>query len=302
METLHGIVKLRLDQYNELLENGSITYGGKTLVYDPYILYFTDEDVTAQLTGGLEKIAQLEEGITNTLLNTNNTTSQAVNAEETIIGNKINLHKVAKTGLYTDIIGAPAFAEANEVTSKETAEGITNKVISPATLYAALASQTLGNVSNLFVFKGAVATEDALPQSGNAVGHVYYVKENSSCYVWIEDDTGNLKWEEFGPTIDVTEYGIATSKTTGLVKSSDADLQVKVDSATGIMTINGIENVIIERIASEEFNRMSKDTELSARLNMLTNNTGDSTTAPSEIKIGNVTIKYDSDTDTLTIQ
>lgn len=44
-------------------------------------------------------------------INTNNTTAQTVSASEAITGSgTINLHKVAKTGSYNDLLNKPTFS------------------------------------------------------------------------------------------------------------------------------------------------------------------------------------------------
>jgi hypothetical protein len=56
--------------------------------------------------------AKLIDTNTASTLNTNNASAQTVSASESLLSGTINLHKVAKTGTYSDLIGSPAIPAA----------------------------------------------------------------------------------------------------------------------------------------------------------------------------------------------
>ena len=71
-------------------------------------------------------------------------------------------------------------------------------------------------LGTVFTLKGSVATASALPSQNNNVGDVYYVEDDSSGYVWIEDNNTE-RWEQLGPTIDTSDFLTKTglAQTTG---------------------------------------------------------------------------------------
>lgn len=60
-------------------------------------------------------------------------------------------------------------------------------------------------LGSVFTLKGTVNTIADLPQTGNQVGDVWYVKSESAGYVWINDD-GTLRWEILGSTVDTSDF------------------------------------------------------------------------------------------------
>lgn len=68
-------------------------------------------------------------------------------------------------------------------------------------------------VSSVYKPKGSVATKADLPKTGNKVGDVYDVLEDSMNYVWTISD----KWDPLGPIIDLTSY----AKLTDLAAETD---------------------------------------------------------------------------------
>lgn len=164
------------------------------------------------------------------ILNTSNTTSQTAQADETINGT-VNLHKVSKTGALADTIqdsthrtvtdtekanwNSPQYSSIQNVPSASTgvagvvqiatdqeAETGTNttKAINPKQLLTAI--QGLGSV---FTLKGSKATVNDLPTSGNTIGDVWYVVDESVGYIWLNDGTTD-KWEQLGLPIDLSTY------------------------------------------------------------------------------------------------
>jgi hypothetical protein len=74
------------------------------------------------------------------------------------------------------------------------------KAITPKQLKAAI--DGIGTVFNL---KGSVSSVSALPTTGNEIGDVYYVVDESVGYVWLNDGT-TTRWEQLGQPIDLSTY------------------------------------------------------------------------------------------------
>lgn len=164
------------------------------------------------------------------ILNTNNTASQTPNASETI-ENTINLHKISKTGALADSIqdsthrtvtdvekanwNTPEYSSIQNVPNASTgvagviqiatdteAETGTNetKAINPKQLLTAI--QGLGSV---FTLKGSKPTVADLPTTGNNIGDVWYVVDESVGYIWLNDGATD-RWEQLGVPIDLSTY------------------------------------------------------------------------------------------------
>lgn len=143
-------------------------------------------------------------------LNTNISTSQQVHANEVITG-EIKLHKVSKTGDYGDLLNKLELS-----TDAEAAAGTSRtKAITPHQLKVAI-----DGIGTVFDLKGSVATKSALPMSGNEIGDVWYVKDESVGYIWLNDG-GTNRWEKLGESIDTSVF----------VKFTDMDREV-IDSIT----------------------------------------------------------------------
>ena len=198
----------------------------------PSNFYFTSQSFTATSGGGTENYNDL---LNKPTLNTNNTTSQIPSENETVVGS-INLHKVSKTGALADTISdslhrtvtddekttwnnksnfngsfnnltdvpqaSTSQAGIIEIATDGEAETGTNqtKAVNPKQLKTAI--QSIGSV---FTLKGSVQTASQLPSSGNKIGDVYYVIDESVGYVWLNDGTTN-RWEQLGLPIDLSTY------------------------------------------------------------------------------------------------
>ena len=73
----------------------------------------------------------------------------------------------------------------------------------------------LDALDNVFTLKGSVDTVAELPETNNNIGDVWYVVEESSGYVWIDDD-GTERWEQLGMTVDLSNYATQDDLTNGL--------------------------------------------------------------------------------------
>lgn len=65
----------------------------------------------------------------------------------------------------------------------------------------------IAGIGTVFDFKGSVATVANLPSTGNKVGDVYFVEEESVGYIWLTDTLSPQgRWEKFGEPIDLSGY------------------------------------------------------------------------------------------------
>lgn len=85
-------------------------------------------------------------------------------------------------------------------------------------------------VASVFKYRGTKKTTSELPSSGQTVGDVYFVSADSSEYAW-----NGEKWEELGPTIDLSHF-ITSISIAGLTLSSSATsiTQAQLRSALGL--------------------------------------------------------------------
>lgn len=67
------------------------------------------------------------------------------------------------------------------------------------------------DITSVLRYKGTVASESALPGSNNQAGDVYLVTDKGCEHIW-----NGTKWEEFGPTIDLSTYITSSQLTTQL--------------------------------------------------------------------------------------
>ena len=153
-------------------------------------------------------------------LNTTATTAQSTSASEPFGGN-ITLHKIAKTGTFSDLIGKPT--KLSDFTNDS----------------GFITSQDLVTVMD---YKGTKATVAALPSSGNKNGDVWHVTENNAEYAW-----NGSAWEELGTPVDLSGYAtiasLATVATTGnysdLTGTPDLSAYVIDYGSSGVGKIHG---------------------------------------------------------------
>lgn len=115
-------------------------------------------------------------------LNTNNTNAQTVSSNEALSGT-INLHKVSKTGAFSDLIGAPTMSDY--VTKTE-----------------------LSNLSYLQVYGGL-----QISGTTDTVGYVISITDTNITYI---------DMDVFIPPMTSSSYGVAKAKPSGSDLSSDA--------------------------------------------------------------------------------
>lgn len=92
-------------------------------------------------------------------------------------------------------------------------------------------------VSSVLKYKGTVANESALPQSGQAVGDVWTTQNSNKEFAW--DGT---KWIELGPTIDLSGYLTTESASATYLSKTDAQstYQPVGDYATNTALTQGL--------------------------------------------------------------
>lgn len=66
-------------------------------------------------------------------------------------------------------------------------------------------------LGSVFDLKGSKPTYEDLPSTGNTVGDVWYVADESVGYIWLNDGT-NDRWEQLGMPIDLSSYRTAAEQ------------------------------------------------------------------------------------------
>ena len=91
------------------------------------------------------------------------------------------------------------------------------------------------DITSVLRYKGTVASESALPSSNNQAGDVYLVTDKGCEHIW-----NGTKWEEFGPTIDLSTY-ITSSQLTTQLNSLHTTITAEINAAK-----SGLETSISE--------------------------------------------------------
>lgn len=181
-------------------------------------------------------------------LKTDNTTGQTTSSGEALTGSgTINLHKVAKTGSYNDLLNKPTIPVITDTYSSTSSDGMSGKAVASAISNKADKATTLsgygitdaytkteidGMVSAAMHFKGTVASYSNLPATGNKTGDMYNVTDTGANYAW--DGTA---WDKLSENIDLSGY-VPTSRTingkalTGNITLSANDVGALPDSTT----------------------------------------------------------------------
>lgn len=101
--------------------------------------------------------------------------------------------------------------------------------------------EAITSIGTVFNLKGSKPTKQDLPSSGNTIGDVWYVEDESVGYIWIKDSGSEGRWEQLGPSIDLSNYltknGLAqsTGSATNNAMSQKAvtdSLNLKADKTT----------------------------------------------------------------------
>ena len=88
------------------------------------------------------------------------------------------------------------------------------------------------DITSVLRYKGTVASESALPSSNNQAGDVYLVTDKACEHIW-----NGTKWEEFGPTIDLSAY-ITSSQLTTQLNSLHTTITAEINAAKSGLEIS----------------------------------------------------------------
>lgn len=112
-------------------------------------------------------------------------------------------------------------------------------------------------LATVFKFKGTVTDRNNLPQTGNVVGDVYYVTEDSAEYVYLESG-----WEKLGPVVDLSGLVEKVPESSGYVAmisdtGSVTSAGYKPQSGVTPGTYGQFENNLLSvpRVVVDEFGR-----------------------------------------------
>nr|DAK86194.1 MAG TPA: putative tail fiber protein [Caudoviricetes sp.] len=75
-----------------------------------------------------------------------------------------------------------------------------NTAVTPKQLKTAI-----DGIGTVFDLKGSVETLGDLPTTNNSIGDVWYVKNESVGYIWLNDGDTE-RWEQLGPSVDLSGY------------------------------------------------------------------------------------------------
>lgn len=108
------------------------------------------------------------------------------------------------------------YARKDEYVHKETGKGLstndfTNAEKNKLAAFSAASDYALKtDITNMYKYKGSVATVSALPSSGNTTGDVYDVQENGMNYAW-----NGSAWDALGEIFSIT--AISNAEITSIV-------------------------------------------------------------------------------------
>lgn len=111
------------------------------------------------------------------------------------------------------------------------------------------------HLNSILRFNGSKLTVSDLPSEGNERGDVYYVVEESSAYVFVEDS-----WEILGPIFDADSFIPRVKNTEGYIPvfKHDGTVESSGLKASDLNTENRADKAYIEDMASyiiEEYSR-----------------------------------------------
>lgn len=169
-------------------------------------------------------------------LKTDNTTGQTASSSETITGSgTINLHKVSKTGSYSDLLSKPTSISGYGITdayTKTEVDGLISSVYKPAGSVAfaslpTLASGVLGNVYN--VTDAFTTTADFVEGAGKS----YPAGTN---VVVVEPTSETYKFDVLAGFVDLSGY-VPTSR-----KVNDKALSADITLVKGDIGLENVDN------------------------------------------------------------
>lgn len=150
-------------------------------------------------------------------LNTDNATAQTVNASEALSGS-VKLHKVSKTGSYSDLLNTPTIPTVPTISTDLAADKASNdKTSSPKSVYdgvfpAVQTSQPAGGFApnilyNIGTLAGNTTFALASPADANIVNHYYWTFDTPATAPTITWPAGITSWAGgSAPTINASKH------------------------------------------------------------------------------------------------
>ena len=149
-------------------------------------------------------------------LNTDNATAQTVNASEALSGS-VKLHKVSKTGSYSDLLNTPTIPTVPTISTDLAADKASNdKTSSPKSVYdgvfpAVQTSQPAGGFApnilyNIGTLAGDTTFALASPADANIVNHYYWTFDTPATAPTITWPTGLMWMGGSAPTINASKH------------------------------------------------------------------------------------------------
>ena len=157
-------------------------------------------------------------------LNTTNTTAQSTSASEAITGTgTLNLHKISKTGTFSDLISKPTSISGYGITdayTKTEVDGLISSVYKPAgsVAYASLPTLASGVLGNVYNVTDAFTTDTRFVEGS---GKSYPAGTN---VVVVEPTSGTYKFDVLAGFVDLSGYVPTTRKVNNKALSADITL------------------------------------------------------------------------------
>lgn len=141
--------------------------------------------------------------------------TETANNTVTITSGESNVVTLAKAA-YVDAIASAAQTALNGKVDAVDGKGLSTNDFTDAektklAAFSAASNYALkSDITNMYKYKGSVATVSALPSSGNTTGDVYDVQENGMNYAW-----NGTAWDALGEIFSIT--AISNAEVTSIV-------------------------------------------------------------------------------------
>lgn len=213
--------------------------------------YITSSDIPTNVSAFTNDAGYLTAHQSIKTLKTDNTTGQTTSSSETIAGSgTINLHKVSKTGSYTDLLDKPTIPTITDTYSSTSSDGMSGKAVASAISNKADKATSLsgygitdaytktevnGMISSVYKPAGSVAFASLPTLSSSVLGNVYNVTDAFTTTSDFVEGSGNSY--PAGTNVVVVNTGTSSSPTYKFdVLSGFVDLSGYVPTSR---TING---------------------------------------------------------------
>lgn len=159
-------------------------------------------------------------------------TSLSVAGDYLVIDTGTDTYKIKKSNLFLGVYSLPTGGSNHQLLWKVGDEDGEAE-------WHTLTPEDIG-LGNVFKLKGSKPTADDLPATGNHIGDVWYVVDESVGYIWINDDQGVQRWEQLGMSIDLSNYvqktDFASASLPGVIRIGSG---LSID-AQGVVTANAV--------------------------------------------------------------